>query len=68
MIDQRVSEGIRSNFFGEPALTTTIPAQLVKKFKIPVVPIFIERYDNIKFKMTVHKPINFSEKESFFFF
>ena len=32
MIDQRVSEGIKSIFFGQLALTTTIPAQLVKKF------------------------------------
>ena len=64
MIDQRVSQGIKSNFFNSEAFTTTIPAQLVKKFKIPVVPIFIERYDNIKFKMTVNKPINFSEKDS----
>ena len=30
MIDQRVSEGILSNFFNIKALTTTIPAQLVK--------------------------------------
>ena len=39
MIDQRVSEGILSNFFGEKAFTTTIPAQLIKKFNIPVVPV-----------------------------
>ena len=39
MIDQRVSEGILSNFFNEKALTTTIPAQLVKKFNIPIVPV-----------------------------
>ena len=41
MIDQRVSEGILSKFFNELALTTTIPAQLVK-FNIPVIPIDIE--------------------------
>ena len=64
MIDQRVSEGIQSNFFGEKASTTTIPAQLVKKYKIPVVPIFIERFDDIKFKMTVDKPINFEDNKS----
>ena len=64
MIDQRVSEGIQSNFFGKKAFTTTIPAQLVKKYKIPVVPIFIERFDNIKFKMTVEKPIYFQENKS----
>ena len=64
MIDQRVSQGIRSNFFNEKAYTTTIPAQLVKKFKIPVVPIFIERYEGIKFKMTVFKPIKFDENQT----
>ena len=64
MIDQRVSEGIQSNFFGEKASTTTIPAQIVKKYKIPVVPIFIERFDDIKFKMTINKPINFDENKS----
>tara|TARA_B100000963_G_scaffold254408_1_gene222997 strand:+ start:2031 stop:2891 length:861 start_codon:yes stop_codon:yes gene_type:complete len=64
MIDQRVSEGIQSNFFNEKASTTTIPAQLVKKYKIPVVPIFIERFDNIKFKITINKPINFEETKS----
>ena len=64
MIDQRVSEGIRSNFFNNPALTTTIPAQLVKKFKIPVVPIFIERVNKLNFKITVSKPINFTDSDS----
>ena len=64
MIDQRVSEGIRSNFFNNPALTTTIPAQLVKKFKIPVVPIYIERVNNLNFKITVSKPIHFTDGDS----
>ena len=51
MIDQRVSEGVKSNFFNRKAFTTTIPAQLIKKYKIPVVPIFIERFDNVKFNI-----------------
>ena len=41
MIDQRVSEGERVNFFNQEAYTTTIPAQLSKKFDMPIVPIFI---------------------------
>jgi len=61
MIDQRVSEGIRSNFFNQKALTTTIPAQLIKRFNIPVVPIFIERVNEINFKITVKKPIYFTK-------
>ena len=64
MIDQRVSEGIKSNFFNNEALTTTIPAQLVKKFKIPIVPIFIERINNLNFKITINKPITFSNETS----
>ena len=64
MIDQRVSEGILSNFFNEKSLTTTIPAQLIKKFKIPVVPIYIERIEGINFKIKVNQPINFAENDS----
>tara|TARA_B100000925_G_scaffold290064_1_gene274398 strand:- start:193 stop:1053 length:861 start_codon:yes stop_codon:yes gene_type:complete len=64
MIDQRVSEGILSNFFNEKALTTTIPAQLIKKFKIPVVPIYIERIEGINFRIKINQPINFSEDAS----
>jgi len=64
MIDQRVSEGILSDFFNEKALTTTIPAQLIKKFNIPVVPVHIERKNGINFKITIYKAINFSEEKS----
>jgi KDO2-lipid IV(A) lauroyltransferase len=64
MIDQRVSEGIKSNFFNQEALTTTIPAQLVKKFNMPVVPIFIERINKTSFKISIKKPIKFDKKTS----
>ena len=64
MIDQRVSEGILSNFFNEKALTTTIPAQIVKKFNTPVVPVCIERIEDIKFKITISKQLTFSENAS----
>jgi len=64
MIDQRVSQGIKANFFNQQAFTTTIPAQLVKKYNFPVVPLFIERYENIKFKITIQKPIYFSKSNT----
>jgi len=64
MIDQRVSQGIRSDFFNQKALTTTIPAQLVKKFKIPIVPIFIERINNVNFKIVIKNPITFDNEET----
>ena len=64
MIDQRVSEGISSYFFNEKALTTTIPAQLIKKYNISVVPVYIERTHGIKFKISFNKPIYFSDETS----
>ena len=64
MIDQRVSEGIELDFFGEKALTTTIPAQLVKKFGCKIVPIYIERINNINFKMKVNKPIVYNAEST----
>ena len=64
MIDQRVSEGILSDFFNQKALTTTIPAQLVKKFNIPVVLVSINRIKGTNFKMTIKKPIFFSKDKT----
>ena len=64
MIDQRVTEGIKCNLFNKPAYTTTVPAQLIKKFKCPVITVYIERKNKIDFELTVNKPIYFNENES----
>ena len=64
MIDQRVSEGIKSNFYGRHAFTTTIPAQLVKRYGCKVVPIYIERIDEVNYKMLVNNPITFDKSSS----
>ena len=64
MIDQRVSQGIKSNFFGQAALTTTIPAQFVKKYNCTIVPVYIERKNNINFKITIHKPLEYKEDDT----
>ena len=64
MIDQRVTEGIKSKFFNEEAFTTTIPAQFIKKFNCKVVPIYIERFNDINFNIKIEKPIEFSKDSS----
>ena len=64
MIDQRVSEGIESKFFNKDAYTTTVPGQLVKKFNMPIIPVHIERFDNVNFKIKIHKPIYYASKTS----
>ena len=64
MIDQRVREGIKTKFFGKLASTTTIPAQLIKKYRCDVVPIYIERKRNFYFKMYISEPIKISNNKS----
>ena len=56
MMDQRVSEGKKVPFFGKPAFTTTVPAQLALKYDCKLVPIFLERKGNTHFEMTVYEP------------
>ena len=63
MIDQRVSEGEKSFLFNRATYTTTIPAQLIKKYKCPIVPVYIQRNNNIFFDITVEDPIYFNESE-----
>ena len=63
MIDQRVSQGIKTDFFGYDALTTTIPAQFVKKFNAKIVPVYIERTKNNSFKLKIYKALKFNKDE-----
>jgi len=64
MIDQRVTEGIKINFFGDLASTTTIPSQIIKKYKCDLVPIYIERVKKCYFKMYVSQPIKINSEKS----
>jgi len=58
MIDQRISEGEKINFFNVPAFTTTLPAQLAIKYNLEIIPVFIERMVDDKFKIEFQKEIN----------
>ncbi len=64
MVDQRVREGEKIDFFGSEATTTTIPAQLIKKYNCKLVPIYIERKDKFNFRMYVSKPIKINKNKS----
>ena len=64
MIDQRVSEGEDINLFNRSAKTTTIPAQLIKKYACSVVPVYIERVKKYHFKLSFNKPVKFDNNFS----
>ena len=58
MIDQRVSEGGVIDFFNNPCLTTTLPAQLALKYNLNIIPVSIKRdlYNN--FELIFHSAID----------
>ena len=66
MIDQRVSEGISCDFFDKKALTTSIPAQFIKKFNCKVIPVYIERVNKYKFRLEILNPIEFSQEQNIY--
>ena len=64
MIDQRVREGEKVKFFNNLATTTTIPAQLIKKYDCELIPVYIERMKSNYFKIYISKPIKISKTKS----
>ena len=58
MIDQRVSEGEKINFFDKAALTTTLPAQISLKFNVDIIPVYIERDEHNHFTIEFQNRIN----------
>jgi len=64
MIDQRVSQGTKTLFFSKEALTTTIPAQFVKKFNCKIIPIYIERKNNENFILEIMNPLVFESSQT----
>ena len=64
MIDQRVSEGEKVDFFNKSALTTTLPAQLALKYNLSIIPVFIKRTKENNFEITFHEGIKSTEFKS----
>ena len=61
MVDQRLSEGEKINFFKKTAFTTTLPAQLALKYNLDIVPVFIQRINNNFFEMEIYDSIDVSK-------
>ena len=64
MIDQRVREGEKIKFFNNYATTTTIPAQLIKKYNCELITVYIERKNKNYFKIYISKPIKIDKNKS----
>lgn len=58
LADQKLREGLKVNFFGQPAYTTHAPMQMAHKFGAIVLPGSIRRVENYKFEVTIYPPLS----------
>lgn len=57
LMDQKYNEGILVPFLGCDAMTTSAPAELAIRFKVPLVAARVERLSGAYFRVTVFPPI-----------
>lgn len=62
LVDQKYNEGIASNFFGRPAMTSPIFVQLAQRFECPLIPLRIERLKGPNFRVTILDPLDIKDK------
>ena len=57
LIDQRVREGsVDTQFFGQEAMTTSLPALAAKRLGTPIFYVFLDRQPDLRFVMEVEGP------------
>jgi KDO2-lipid IV(A) lauroyltransferase len=57
MVDQKLNAGIAVPFFGRPAMTTPMPAQLALRLQCPLVPVRFERLPGVRYRVTLYQPL-----------
>ena len=58
LIDQRISEGgIEANFFGRPALTTSLPVIAALRLGTPIFFSFMRQTDDLRYEMKIEGPV-----------
>lgn len=58
LIDQKLNDGIAVPFFGHAAMTAPAAAMFALKFRLPLVPVRIERTGGARFRITVLPPLD----------
>ena len=64
LIDQKICEGIKVPFCGEPAFTTDVMAKLALEYQYPIVPIRVLREEHARFNIRIYPPIPISEHDT----
>ena len=57
LIDQKMNDGISVPFFGRPAMTAPALAQLARRFRLPVLPVYVVRLEPQRFRLVCEAPL-----------
>lgn len=63
LIDQKYNQGVETEFFGRPAMTSPAYIQMAKRFKCPLYPARIERTGGENFRITIFPPLDLEKDE-----
>ncbi len=61
--DQKMSTGAKIKFFGKEALTAKGAAILSLKYNVPIIPVYVKRYNKYYFEVVVEKEIDLSSND-----
>ena len=58
MLTELEDGGVEIDFFGKPAVTSTVPAELALKHNAPLIPVYgLRKPNGLDFEIIVHEPI-----------
>lgn len=58
--DQKMNDGIKVNFFGKPAMTSSAVANLALKLRCPIIPGYVQRLGPARLRIVVEAPIDYT--------
>jgi len=61
LMDQKMNDGIKANFFGHEAMTASAIARFAIKFKCPIIPAICKRVNGTKFLIKYYPEINYEK-------
>lgn len=64
LVDQKESAGVKLNFFGKPAYTSTAAAEIALKTGAKLIPTHLERLNGAHFNLTLYPPIETEGKDA----
>ena len=57
LVDQKMNDGIAVPFFGRPAMTAPATAHFALRFRLPLLPVHVDRIGPARFRMVCEPPL-----------